>query len=105
MDWISASDAVRTCEYGDADQCPKERNPIFFTDESLRSTACKDRIEFCRCTPVRSTSLVLRVTSTHVKQSGASLNDRSQVLMGHRGDISLRADESASEERSYPSTI
>jgi hypothetical protein len=25
-------DAERTCEYGDADQCPNERNPIFFTD-------------------------------------------------------------------------
>ena len=30
---MSASDADRTCEYGDADQCPNERNPIFFTRE------------------------------------------------------------------------
>src|SRR3954453_7835389 len=33
IDWISASDAERTCEYGDADQCPNERKPIFFTQE------------------------------------------------------------------------
>ncbi len=30
-DWSSESDAVRTCEPGAADQCPKERKPIFFT--------------------------------------------------------------------------
>ena len=28
---MSASAADRTCEYGDADQCPNDRNPIFFT--------------------------------------------------------------------------
>jgi hypothetical protein len=31
MDWISASAAERTSEYGASDQCPNERNPIFFT--------------------------------------------------------------------------
>src|SRR4051794_17735339 len=31
MDWMSASEAERTCEYGAVDQCPNERNPIFFT--------------------------------------------------------------------------
>jgi hypothetical protein len=30
---MSASDADRTCEYGDSDQCPNERKPIFFTPE------------------------------------------------------------------------
>src|SRR6187399_2077480 len=33
IDWMSASDADRTCEYGDSDQCPNERKPIFFTGE------------------------------------------------------------------------
>src|SRR5215207_8662416 len=33
IDWISASDAERTWEYGESDQCPNERNPIFFTRE------------------------------------------------------------------------
>jgi hypothetical protein len=28
---MSASAPERTCEYGDADQCPKDRKPIFFT--------------------------------------------------------------------------
>jgi hypothetical protein len=28
---MSASDADRTCEYGELDQWPNERNPIFFT--------------------------------------------------------------------------
>src|SRR6478752_2575831 len=31
IDWMSASDPDRTCEYGEADQCPNERKPIFFT--------------------------------------------------------------------------
>ena len=31
IDWMSASAAERTSEYGDADQCPNDRNPIFFT--------------------------------------------------------------------------
>ena len=31
IDWMSASDPERTCEYGAVDQCPNERNPIFFT--------------------------------------------------------------------------
>src|SRR5262245_43958012 len=31
IDWIRASAPDRTCEYGDADQCPNDRNPIFFT--------------------------------------------------------------------------
>src|SRR6478735_4244730 len=31
IDWMSASDPDRTFEYGDADQWPKDRNPIFFT--------------------------------------------------------------------------
>ena len=30
IDWSRASDAVRTSEYGDSDQWPKDRNPIFF---------------------------------------------------------------------------
>ena len=33
-DWISASDAERTCDAGDSDQWPNERNPIFFTRAS-----------------------------------------------------------------------
>src|SRR5512143_1691934 len=32
IDWMSASAPDRTCEYGDVDQCPKDRNPIFFTE-------------------------------------------------------------------------
>jgi hypothetical protein len=28
---MSASEAERTSEYGDADQCPNDRKPIFFT--------------------------------------------------------------------------
>jgi len=36
---MSASDAERTWEYGDVDQCPKERKPIFFIKGSLRVTA------------------------------------------------------------------
>ena len=31
MDWISASDAERTCEYGASDQCPNDRNAMRFT--------------------------------------------------------------------------
>lgn len=31
IDWMSASEPDRTCEYGDADQCPNDRKPIFFT--------------------------------------------------------------------------
>jgi len=27
---MSASDPDLTCEYGEADQCPNERKPIFF---------------------------------------------------------------------------
>jgi hypothetical protein len=30
---MSASAPDRTCEYGDADQCPNDRNPIFFTGQ------------------------------------------------------------------------
>src|SRR5206468_5331967 len=30
IDWSSASDAVRTSEWGDGVQCPNDRNPIFF---------------------------------------------------------------------------
>src|ERR1700761_8135676 len=33
-DCSSASDADRTCEPGDDDQCPNERKPIFFTSAS-----------------------------------------------------------------------
>ena len=33
IDWMSASAPDRTCEWGDADQCPNDRNPIFFTPE------------------------------------------------------------------------
>ena len=29
----AASDADRTCEYGESDQWPNERKPIFFTPE------------------------------------------------------------------------
>src|SRR5690554_2368153 len=32
MDWSRASDAVRVCDPGAGDQCPKERKPIFFTE-------------------------------------------------------------------------
>ena len=35
IDWSSASDADRTCEYGDSDQCPNDRKPIFFTATML----------------------------------------------------------------------
>src|SRR6266550_622350 len=34
---MSASAPDRTCEYGEADQCPNERKPIFFTISMTRS--------------------------------------------------------------------
>ena len=34
MDCSRASDADRVCEPGDADQCPKDRKPIFFASAS-----------------------------------------------------------------------
>jgi hypothetical protein len=37
IDCSSASDADRTCEPGDADQCPNDKNPIFFTSASTRA--------------------------------------------------------------------
>src|SRR6185437_1841229 len=36
-DCSSASDADRTCEPGDADQCPNDKKPIFFTSASTRA--------------------------------------------------------------------
>ena len=36
IDCSRASDADRTCEYGEADQCPNERKPIFFMGEEER---------------------------------------------------------------------
>src|SRR6478735_7831518 len=30
IDWMRASAPDRTCEYGASDQCPNDRNPIFF---------------------------------------------------------------------------
>src|SRR5690242_21559542 len=36
IDCSRASAPERTCECGEADQCPKDRNPIFFTAQSTR---------------------------------------------------------------------
>src|SRR6476660_3871597 len=36
---MSASAPERTLEYGVADQCPNDRNPIFFTAESYRPSS------------------------------------------------------------------
>src|SRR5262245_19759345 len=41
---MSASEADRTSEYGDADQCPNERKPIRFTAAS-RSALIQRRLE------------------------------------------------------------
>src|ERR1700728_1906445 len=37
IDCSNASDADRVCEPGDADQCPNDRKPIFFTSVSTRA--------------------------------------------------------------------
>src|SRR6478609_5534811 len=37
-DWISASEAERTCDDGDGGQWPNDRNPIFFTPASSPTT-------------------------------------------------------------------
>src|ERR1700761_1553014 len=39
IDCSSASDADRVCDPGDADQCPNDRNPIFFMPQLTRGTA------------------------------------------------------------------
>jgi hypothetical protein len=36
---MRASDPDRTWEYGELDQCPNDRNPIFFTRRILRGVA------------------------------------------------------------------
>src|SRR6476646_8056218 len=41
-DWISASEAERTCDGGDAVQWPKDRKPIFFTHASSPTTPRRD---------------------------------------------------------------
>src|SRR4029079_6302678 len=55
IDWISASAPERTCEYGESDQWPNERNPIFFTATSLRSAGSRDA---CQLGLVRCDQLV-----------------------------------------------
>src|SRR5699024_1415117 len=49
IDWSNASAAVRTADCGESVQCPKERNPIFFTV----GTTPPDR-QVCRPAPAPS---------------------------------------------------
>ena len=43
--WMSASDADRTSEYGEADQWPNDRNPIFFTGRFYGRSAKRPRTD------------------------------------------------------------
>src|ERR1044071_2229543 len=82
IDCRRASDAVRTSEYGDGVQCPKDRKPIFFTHGYLR-----EKVEtFCyACRPVQD-SLSKRETR---RQSGRHVPTR--TLYDTAGSYSLHA--------------